>query len=146
MRNVIRIISCIFAAVAAITAFVFRTIKTINSTDTIRNMSALCMVARIAAIAMFVGSIVLLVYDVVTKSAPLTISGPGAGISLIGFIGNFIVAPASTQLGFSAYIMKHLNIVTGKFNATQLNIGAYMIVAAGVLLISYNAKCIKSGT
>ncbi len=146
IRNVIRILGCVFAVVAAITAFVFRRIKQINSIDAIRNMSTLCMVARIFAIAMFASAVVLLVIDLVTKAAPPSVSGIGAGISLIGFVGNFIIAPASTQIGFSAYIMKHLNIVTGKFNAAQLNIGAYMIVAAGVFLISYNAKCIKSGT
>lgn len=146
MRNVIRIICCIFAAVAAITAFVFRNIKTIDSIEAIKRISTLCMISRIFAIAMFVGSVVLLVLDIVGKSAPPSVSGAGAGISLVAFIGNFIIIPASTQIGFSTYIMKHLNIVTGKFNAAQLNIGAYMIVAAGVALIGYNAKCIKSGT
>lgn len=146
MRNVIRIICCVFAAVAAITAFVFRRIKSIDSFDAVRNMSTLCMVARICAIAMFVGSVVLLVLDIVRKTAPPSVSGIGAGISLIAFVGNFIIAPASTQIGFMAYITAHANFVTGKFNAAQLNIGAYMIVAAGVFLISYNAKCIKTGT
>lgn len=145
LRNIVRVLGCVFAGVAAITAFVFRNIKSIDSVEAVKRISTLCMVARIFAIAMFVSAVVLLVLDLVTKAAPLSVSGIGAGISLIGFVGNFIIAPASTQIGFMAYIAEHANLVTGKFNATQLNMGAYMIVAAGVFLISYNAKCMKSG-
>lgn len=146
IRKVIRILSCIFAAVAAILAFVFRRIERIDDLAAIGRMSTMCMVARICAIVMFVCAAGLLVFDLVTKSFPLSSSVVGLVIALVGFIGNFIIAVASTQGGFYAYLLTHTNLVTGKVTMTQLNIGSYMILASGIFLISYNAKCMKSGT
>lgn len=146
IRKVIRILSCVFAAVAAILAFVFRRIERIDDFDAIGRMSTMCMVARICAIAMFVCAVGLLVFDLVTKSFPLSSSAIGLAIALVGFIGNFIIAVASSQVGFYGYLLAHANVVTGEVSMTQLNIGSYMILASGVFLISYNAKCMKSGT
>lgn len=146
IRKVIRILSCVFAAVAAILAFVFRRINRIDDLEAVGRMSTMCMVARICAIAMFVCAAGLLIFDLVTKQFPISSSGVGLAIALVGFIGNFIIAVASTQLGFYAYLLEHANLVTGKVTMTQLNIGSYMILASGVFLISYNAKCMKSGT
>lgn len=145
IRNVIRILGCVFAAVAAITAFVFRNIKSIDSVEAIKRISTLCMVARIFAIAMFVTAVGALVFDLVTKAFPIKSGAIGLVVALIGFIGSFIIAVASTPLGFSAYILEHTNAVTRKIDATQLNIGAYMILASALCTISYNAKCMKSG-
>lgn len=48
IRKVIRILSCVFAAVAAILAFVFRRINRIDDLEAVGRMSTMCMVARIA--------------------------------------------------------------------------------------------------
>lgn len=146
IRKVIRILSCVFAAVAALLAYVFRKIDKIDDLDAISRMSTMCMVARICAIAVFVFAAGLLIFDLVTKSFPISSSGIGLVIALIGFIGNFIIAVASTSNGFMMYISEHGNLVTGKVTMTQLNIGSIMILASGILLICYNAKCLKSGT
>lgn len=145
IRKIIRILGCVFAVVAAITAFVFRNIKSIDSVEAVKRISTLCMVARIFAIAMFVSAVGVLVFDLVTKAFPIKGSAIGLVIALIGFIGNFIIAVASTPLGFSAYILEHANILTGKLDATQLDIGSYMILASGIFTISYNGKCMKTG-
>ena len=146
IRKIIRIFGCIFAGVAGIMAFVFRNIKSIDSIEAVSRISTLCMVARIFAIAMFVSAVGVLVFDLVTKAFPLSSGAIGVVIALIGFIGNFIIAVGSTPEGMWSYILSHANIVTGKLEATQLNIGAYMILASGIFTISYNAKCMKSGT
>lgn len=146
IRKIIRILSCILAAVAAVLAYVFRKIERIDDLEAVSRMSTMCMVARICAIATFVFAVGILLFDLATKTFPAKSSAIGAVIALVGFIGNFIIAVASTSSGFLVYIMEHANIVTGKVTMTQLNIGSYMILASGVFLISYNAKCMKSGT
>lgn len=104
------------------------------------------MVSRIFAIAILVCAVGLLVFDLVTKAFHPSAALIGLGLALIGFIGNFIIAPGSTQDGMWAYILNHTNLATGKIEATQLNIGAYMILASGFFTISYYTKCMKSGT
>lgn len=146
IRNVIRVLGFIFAAVAAILSFVFRKIDRIDDMATISRLSTMCMISRICIILMFACAIVLLVFDLVTKQFPISSSGIGLAIALVGFIGNFIIAVASTSSGFFMYIMEHANLVTGKVTMTQLNIGSYMILASGVFWIAYNAKFMKSGT
>lgn len=145
IRKVIRILSCVSAAVAAVLAYVFRKIERINDLEAVSRMSTMCMVARICAIATFVFAVGILLFDLATKTFPAKSSAIGAVIALVGFIGNFIIAVASTSNGFLMYIMEHANL-SGKVTMTQLNIGSYMILASGVFLISYNAKCMKSGT
>ncbi len=145
IRKVIRILSCVSAAVAAVLAYVFRKIERINDLEAVSRMSTMCMVARICAIATFVFAVGILLFDLATKTFPAKSSAIGAVIALVGFIGNFIIAVASTSSGFLMYIMEHANL-SGKVTMTQLNIGSYMILASGVFLISYNAKCMKSGT
>ena len=145
IRKVIRILSCVSAAVAAVLAYVFRKIERITDLEAVSRMSTMGRVARICARATFVFAVGILLFDLATKTFPAKSSAIGAVIALVGFIGNFIIAVASTSSGFLMYIMEHANL-SGKVTMTQLNIGSYMILASGVFLISYNAKCMKSGT
>lgn len=145
IRNVIRVLGFIFAAVAAILSFVFRKIDRIDDMDAISRLSTMCMISRICIILMFACAVVLLVFDLVTKQFPISSSGIGLAIALVGFIGNFIIAVASTASGFWTYIITHANI-SGEVTMTQLNIGSYMILASGAFWIAYNAKFMKSGT
>lgn len=146
IRKLIRILCCVFGVVAAVLALVFRKIKTIEDLDAISRMSTMCMVARICAILMFVCAVGLLIFDLVTKEFPISSSAVGAVIALVGFIGNFVIAVASNSESFLGYIAQHLSLATGEITMTQLNIGSYMILISALVLISYNAKCIKSGT
>lgn len=146
IRNVIRVFGFVCGGVAALLALVFGRIKRIDDLDAVGRMSTMCMIARICIIAMFVLAAALLVIDLVTKQFPISASGVGFVIALVGFIGNFIIAAASTKLGFATYIFENTNAVTGMITMTRLNIGTYMIMASGAFWIAYNAKFMKNGT
>lgn len=140
IRKIIRLLGCVCALGAVITAFIFGFIPTLE------DGLGVCMAARIFAIVLFVISIVLLVFDLVTKAFSPLASGMGAGLGLIGFIGNFVIAPASTYAGALKYALTHIKNASFDLDTTQLSIGRYMIILAGVLTISYTFKCFKSGT
>ena len=138
IRKAIRLAACACGLGAAATAFIFGIL-------TLEKVTGLCMTARVLAIIMFVCSVGVLVFDLITKAFSPVASGIGAAFGLIGFIGNFLVAPASTMLGLLKYSLAHMKSLT-EIDTTQLSIGRYMIILAGVLTISYNFKCFKSGT
>lgn len=140
IRKIIRILGCVCALGALITAFVFGVIPTLE--DGI----GVCMAARVFAIIMFVISIVLLAFDIITKAFSPVTSAIGAVIGLVGFIGNFVIAPASTYAGALKYALTHIKNSALDLDTTQLSIGRYMILLAGLLWISYTSKCFKSGT
>lgn len=137
-RMIIRIIGIICAAGAAITAFIFR-MKPVETTGA-------CMASRIFAIALFVAAAGLLVFDLATKAFAPTAAVIGLVIALIGFIGNFVVAPGSSYMGLLEYTLTHVNSTFTDVDTTQLEIGSYMVMAAGVFSISWNLKCMKTGT
>ena len=142
IRGAIRILCCIFAGGAVITAFLYR-IMMRSKADQI---TGLCMIARICAIAMFVGVAVAAVIALVSKTFSPKIDGVAIIAGVIGFIGNFVIAPGSTLMGIYMYALSHVkDVYKGTFDGTQLDIGAYMIILAGVLLISYTVKAIKDG-
>lgn len=135
IRNVIRVLGIIAGAVAGIAALVFRRLET--------NLDAfigLCVVARIAAIVLFVAAIAFLVCDIMLKAYPISIGAIGLLLAAIAFVGNFLIAPASSMSSFIVYALQHMD---GK--ATQLDVGSYMVLAGGVFYASYSAGCMKQG-
>lgn len=142
IRGIIRIIACIFAAGATVTAFIYRVLMRSRADQ----ITGLCMIARICAIAMFVAMLGAVIIALVSKSFSPKIDGAAFVIALIGFIGNFVIAPGSTLMGLGIYVLSHIkDLYQGTFDGTQLDIGAYMIMLSGILLISYTVKNIKSG-
>ena len=129
-RAIIRIVCCVFAAGATITAFIFR-MKPLESTGA-------CMISRICAIAMFVCMVGAAVLAFATKTFSPQFDGIGLIIGLVGFIGNFLVAPGSSLAALVVYALTHPD-------ATQLEIGSYMVMAAGIFMISYTVRAIKNG-
>lgn len=143
IRKIIRLLGCACALGAVITAFIFGFIPNLDDKLSV----GVCMASRVFAIILFVIAIVLLVFDLVTKAFSPIPSGIGAGIGLIGFIGNFVISPASTMEGVFKYALTHIkNYTTFDLDTTQLSIGRYMILVAGLFWISYTSKCFKSGT
>ena len=137
IRNVIRVLGCICAVGAIITAALFR-YNPVESTGA-------CMASRIFAFAMFVIAVVLLVFDFATKTFSPTTSAIGLGIALVGFIGSFVVAPGSSLASLSVYAAEHLNSTRTDVDTTQLELGSYMVLAAGIFALSYNIRCMKTG-
>ena len=127
-RAIIRIVCCVFALGATITAFIFR----------VNLNTGACMISRICAIAMFVCMVGAGVLAFVTKTFSPKFDGVGLIIALVGFIGNFLVAPGSSVLGLVTYAFTHTS-------ATQLEVGSYMVMASGIFMISYTVKAMKSG-
>lgn len=138
IRTIIRLLGCVCGVGAAATALIFGFIPLGDATG-------LCMVSRVLAIIMFVIAIAVLVFDLIAKAFSPLSSLIGAGIGLIGFIGNFIIAPASTYKGVLQYALTHMESLT-EVDTTQLSVGRYMIIFAGVVFISHVIKCFKSGT
>ena len=131
IRAIIRIVCCIFGLGAAVTAFIFR-MKPLESTGA-------CMISRICAIAMFVGMVVAAVLALVTKTFTPQFDGAGLAIGLVGFIGNFLVAPGSSLLSLAVYAVTHTS-------ATSLEVGSYMVMLSGILMISYTVRSVKKGS
>ena len=136
VRAIIRIVACVFAAGATVTAFIFR-MKPAASTGA-------CMISRICAIAMFVAMVGAVILAFATKTFSPAFDGGGLVIALIGFIGNFIVAPGSTKLGLVEYVLTHMKSMTD-VDTTQLEIGSYMVMLSGLLMISFTIRSIKKG-
>lgn len=141
IRAILRIVCCICAAGAVITAFIYRVLLKTKAEE----ITGLCMISRICAIAMFAIAVIAVILAVMSKTFVPKIDGSALVIALVGFIGNFIVAPGSTVNGIIAFELKHVNWSTMTFNGTQLEVGAYMIMLSGILMISYTAKQMKSG-
>lgn len=141
IRAILRIVCCIFAAGAVITAFIYRVLLKTKAEE----ITGLCMISRICAIAMFAIAVIAVILAVMSKTFVPKIDGSALVIALVGFIGNFVVAPGSTQAGILLFELKHVNWSTMTFNGTQLEVGAYMIMLSGILMISYTAKQMKSG-
>lgn len=142
IRGILRILACILAAGATVTAFIYRVLMRTKADQ----ITGLCMIARICAIAMFAAMAAAVIVALVSKSFSPKIDGAAFVVALIGFIGNFIIAPGSTLLGLGTYVITHIkDYARGTFDGTQLDIGAYMIMLSGILLISYTVKNIKSG-
>lgn len=133
IRNVIRVIGIVAAVVAAITAFIFRKLET-----NVNAFIGCCVAARIGAIVLFAAAIAFLIFDIVTKAYPISIGAGGLGLAAIAFVGNFLIAPASSALGLLKYAVTHMS-------TTQLAVGSYMVLAAGVLYASYSIGCMKKG-
>lgn len=127
-RAIIRIVCCVFALGAAVTAFIFR----------LNLSTGACLISRICAIAMFVCMVGATVLAFATKTFSPKFDGVGLVIALVGFIGNFLVAPGSSLISLAVYALTHTS-------ATQLEVGSYMVMAAGIFMISYTVKAIKSG-
>lgn len=139
IRGIIRILGCLFAAGAIVTAFLYRAMLSTKAEE----ITGICMVARICAIAMFVAMAVAVVVALVSKSFAFNIDGVAFVAALLGFIGNFIVAPGSTVDGIVQFEIDHLNYMDFTFDATQLQIGAYMIMLGGIVLISITISALK---
>lgn len=143
IRGILRIVCCIFAAGAVVTAFIYRVMMRTKADE----ITGLCMISRICAIAMFVIAVIAVILAVLSKTFVPKIDGSALVIALVGFIGNFVIAPGSTLEGLAKYVIKHIKSLTqGTFDGTQLDIGAYMIMLSGVLMISYTIKQMKSGS
>ena len=142
IRAILRIVCCIFAAGAVVTAFIYRVLMRTQADK----VTGLCMISRICAIAMFAIAVIAVILALVSKTFVPKIDGSALVIALVGFIGNFVVAPGSTLIGLGIYVLSHVKSVTqGTFDGTQLEIGAYLIMISGILMISYTAKQMKSG-
>lgn len=100
-RIIFRVVGCLFALVAAITAFIFR-----RMTDDPFTMVKVCKVARFCSIALFVAAVGLVVFDVVAKAFSPKAAMIALVLALIGFIGNFIVSPASSEVSFAVYLYR----------------------------------------
>lgn len=137
IRAIIRIACCIFALGATVTAFIFR----MNPVET----TGACMISRICVIIMFAAMVGSCVLAFATKSFSPQIDGIPFIISLVGFIGNFIVAPGSTDAGLFKYALTHINSTLTDVDTTQLEIGSYMVMLAGILMISYTIRSMKKG-
>lgn len=145
IRNVIRIVGIIAGAGAAIAGFIFRTIvDNLEKLDNANPIIASCVAARICAIVLFVVAAAFLIFDIITKAYPISISAAGLGLAAIAFVGNFIISPASSTLGLTSYVVSHMVGFT-KFNASSLFIGSYLVIAGGFFFASYNIGCIKKG-
>lgn len=141
IRNVIRILGIIVGFGTAIAAFAFRRLEG----DNYELFTKLCVLSRICAVVLFVLAIAFLVFDIIAKAYPISIGAIGVVIALVAFVGSFIVAPASSVESLRAYLIEHGNILTGKVDATQLEIGSYMILAGGLFYASYHMGCMKKG-
>lgn len=141
IRGFIRIGCCILGLGAAITGFLYR----IMMITKIEEVTGLCMIARICAIIMFVAALGAVILAVVSKTFSPKIDGVALIIALVGFIGNFVIAPGSTLKGIVAYELTHIDFSSLTVDATQLDIGAYMIILSGILMISYTIKSMKNG-
>ena len=141
IRGYIRIVCCILAAGAAITAFIYRTMLKTKAEE----ITGICMISRICIIAMFVAAVGAVVLALLSKTFSPKIDGSAFVISLVGFIGNFVIAPGSTLKGIVRFEAAHIkNMIY--FDGTQLNIGAYMIILSGILMISYTVNQMKNGS
>lgn len=146
IRNVIRIIGIVAGAAAAIAAFIFRAIAASFNTSSgleslmksFNSLITACNVARVCAIVFFVLAIAFVVYDAVAKAFPISIGAIGLVIAAVAFVGNFIMAPASSLDALVSYAMLHGDL-------TVLDIGSYMVIAGGVFYASYHGSCIKKG-
>lgn len=135
IRAIIRIACCVFALVATVTAFLFRMAPVDNT--------GACMISRICVIVMFVLMVGACALAFATKSFSPQIDGIPFIISLVGFIGNFIVAPGSSQKALFKYALTHVNSTLTDVDTTQLEIGSYMVMLAGILMISYTVRAFK---
>lgn len=135
IRAIIRIVCCIFALGATVTAFVFR----MNPVET----TGACMISRVCVIVMFVLMVGACGLALATKSFSPQMDGIPLIIALVGFIGNFLVAPGSTMGGLIKYTFTHINSTMTDVDTTQLEIGSYMVMLAGILMISYTVKSIR---
>ena len=134
IRAIIRIACCILALGATVTAFIFR----MNPVET----TGACMISRVCVIIMFIAMVGSCILAFVTKTFSPQIDGIPFVISLVGFIGNFLVAPGSTMLGLIKYVATHMKGLND-VDATQLEIGSYMVMLAGILMISYTVRSLK---
>ena len=135
IRAIIRIACCVFGLVATVTAFLFRMAPVDNT--------GACMISRICVIIMFVLMVGSCVLAFVTKSFSPQIDGIPFIIALVGFIGNFLVAPGSTEAGLFKYAFTHANSTFTDVDTTQLEIGSYLVMLSGILMISYTVRAIK---
>lgn len=140
IRGYIRILCCILAAGATITAFIYRVMMRTQA----EKITGLCMIARIFIIVMFVAAAGAAVLALVSKTFSPKIDGSALVIALVGFIGNFVIAPGSTLKSLVIFEATHIKNMM-YFDGTQLDIGAYMIMLSGILMISYTVKQMKSG-
>ena len=140
-RNVLRVIGCIAGGAAALCAVIFRIL--LKSSP--ENCMTMCVIARITSIVLFALAVVIVVYDLITKF-PITSSLAGLGMSALGFIGQFLIAPASNLLSLMTFQLAHVKPDGLHYDSFQLEIGSYLIILAGVATISYHAKNMKSGT
>lgn len=145
IRNVIRIAGIVAGAGAAIAGFIFRImLDNVEHLTEPNGIIAACVAARICAIVLFAVAAAFLIFDIISKAYPISIGAAGLGLAAIAFIGNFIIAPASSLLGFAGYVLSHMVGLT-KFNASSLFIGSYLVIAGGFFFASYNVGCIKKG-
>ena len=135
IRAIIRIACCVFGLVAAITAFLFRLAPVDNT--------GACMISRICVIIMFIATVGACVLAFATKSFSPQIDGIPLIIALVGFIGNFLVAPGSSDKALLKYAVTHINSTFTDVDTTQLEIGSYMVMLAGILMISYTVRSLK---
>lgn len=140
IRGYIRIVCCILAAGAAITAFIYRIMLRTKAEE----ITGLCMTSRIFAILMFVAAAGAVVLAFMSKTFSPKIDGGAFVIALVGFIGNFVIAPGSTLKSLIVFEGTHIKNMM-YFDGTQLDIGAYMIILSGVLMISYTVRLVKNG-
>lgn len=103
-----------------------------------------CVVARICSIALFVIAAAFLIFDVIAKAYPISIGAAGLGLAALAFVGNFIIAPASSLMSFAVYAVSH-SVGFNKFNASSLFIGSYLVIVGGLGFASYHIGCFKKG-
>lgn len=145
IRNIIRVLGIIAGAVAGITAFVFRKFA---DTD-VKFFYGCCTIARIGAVVLFVLAVAFMIYDIILKAYPISISAIGLVLAVVAFVGSFIIAPGCSESAMMAYVVKHVNV--GSANAiaeklaTQLSIGSWMVLAGGIFYASYHSGCMKQG-
>ncbi|MDE6726989.1 MAG: hypothetical protein K2J80_03495, partial [Oscillospiraceae bacterium] len=114
IRNVIRILGVIAGFAATIAAFIFRAVE--KNFDI---FTTACVASRICAIILFVFAIAFMVFDIVTKAYPISISAIGFVIALVAFVGSFIVAPASSMDSLLLYVIEHAKSLN-EVDTTQL--------------------------
>lgn len=145
IRNVIRVLGIIVAAITGITAYIFR-----KFADTSPEFFfGCCNIARIGAVVLFVLAVAFMIYDIILKAYPFSIATIGLVLAAVAFIGSFLIAPGSSEEAMKEYVIKHVSVgsadaITEKL-ATQLSIGTWMITAGGVFFASYQAGCMKQG-
>lgn len=141
IRGILRIICCVFAGCATVIASIFRAMMKTKALEA----TGLCMASRICAIVMFVTAVGAAAMAYVARSFSSKSDGSIAIMALIGFIGNFLVRPASTKAMLMVFQVNHIIKGTFLYNTTQLRIGAYMIILSGLATVSYTVRAIKSG-